>query len=241
MFPINAACSFFVGVLSIVIYLHYGPLKITSEKFSKLLFIFKLVYVVLSFLSLILGAFSYDFIAHDLRLPGYWSIIFDIVTFIIIPFLLFIAPMIRYLGPKKYARMIIRNPQLIILPVVSDYVIGPVNGYGKCKTGGCCWWRSCCWMFCCNACKFEHGNEIGIHKKMSVVKMIYKQVVSGAISVITSIQMLLNNKFEDDWVARIILVAWIVGTVSFMMTIWFGDFTTLRADKLEESEDESFE
>ena len=90
MFPINAACSFFVGVRSIVIYLHYGPLKITSEKFSKLFFILKLVYVVLSFLSLILGAFDYDLIAHDLGLAGYWSFIFDIVTFIMIPFLLFL-------------------------------------------------------------------------------------------------------------------------------------------------------
>ena len=76
---------------------------------------------------------------------------------------------------------------------------------------------------------------------MSVVKMIYKQIFSWAISVIASMQTLLNDKSEDDWIAIILLVAWLAETVSFLMSIRFGNFTSLRADKFEESDDENFE
>ena len=234
MFPINAAISFFLGVHSIIMYLNIGPLKITSEKFSWLLFVFKLTYVVLSFLSLLLGAFDNDIVAQCLGLGGYWSFIFDLITFIILPFLLFIGPMIRYLGPKKYAKMILTNPQLVILPIVTDYVIGPVNGYGRCNAGcGCTGRLICCWMCCSKTCKYEHGSIIGIRKQMSIAKMAYKQIFV-AIPVVGAIEVLIRD--SGNLVAIGILVAWFIGTFSFLMTLCLGNFSSIHVDKIEESD-----
>ena len=234
MFPINAAFSFFLGVHSILMYLNIGPLKITSEKCSWLLFVFKLTYVVLSFLSLLLGAVNNDLVAQILGFRGYWTFIFDLLAFIILPFLLFIGPLIRYLGLKKYAKMILTNPQLVILPIVTDYVIGPVNGYGRCNAGCWCTGRLiCCWMCCCKTCKYEHGSIIGIRKQMSVAKMAYKQIFI-ALPVAGAIQALIID--SGDLVAIGILVAWFIGTFSFLMTLCLGNFSSIHVDKLEESD-----
>ena len=234
MFPINAAFSFFLGVHSIIMYLNIGPLKITSEKFSCLLSVFKLTYVVFSFLSLLLGAFVNDIFAQSFGLRGYWSLIFDLMTFIILPFLLFIGPMIRYLGPRKYAKLMLTNPQLLILPIVTDYVIGPVNGYGRCNAGCWCTGRlMCCWMCCCKTCKFEHGSMIGIRKQMSIVKMAYKQFVIS-ILVVGHIMNLVND--GGDLVAWGFLLAWFIGTFSFVMTLCLGNFASIHMDQFEESD-----
>ena len=253
MFPINAAISFIVGVHSIIIYLTNGPLKITSENciLSSILFVAKLVYVAISFVSLLLGAVVQNKFVSEYGLPGYWTFIFIVASFVIIPFLLVSTPLIRHLGFIKSMKMILGNPQLVILPVVTDYVIGPVSGYGKCHTGRCCWWQCCCWMFCCKPCKFESGHKIRIHKKMSLAKMVYKQIFFYSIPVYSAIACLIPQSsylimpesitFQCHVLgpyAVSFLATWLIGTISFMVSL-LGSCSSLDVDNFEQENFES--
>ena len=239
MFPINASISFIVAVNSIMLYLNNGPLKITSEKcfLSSILFVAKLVYVALSFLSLLLGAVVEDQLVSACGLPGYWTFIFIVASFVIIPFLLVSAPLIRHLGFVKSFKMILGNPQLVILPVVTDYVIGPISGYGKCNTGSCCWWLCCCWMCCCKPCTFERGHEIQIHKKLSLAKMVYKQIFFYSIPVVGAIGYIIHDQVLDPYAVSF-LAAWLIGTISFMVSL-LGACSSLDVDNFEQDDFES--
>ena len=84
----------------------------------------------------------------------------------------------RYLGLKRLKEVILKRPQLIMLQIVTDLVIGPTEGYEKCYQSRCCCGLNCCWIFCCNHCKFKEGSDISIHNKLSWFKMAYTQLCS---------------------------------------------------------------
>ena len=231
IFPINATFSFCIGVRSIILYLNNGPLKITSQNFSWQLILCKLVYVTLSFLSVIIIFLSYGYVAQTHFCLHEYSIFFVFLVFyVIVPFLLFIAPLIRHLGLGDYGRMMIRNPQFIILPLVTDYVIGPINGYGKGKICCCKWWKCCCWMFCCEKCNFEHGTKVGIHKKLSLAKMIYKQLIVNSLIVFGAIR----SSIQKEITGYVMLGAIFIEMFCFVMSLYLGHFSTIDIDKFEE-------
>ena len=170
MYPISVLISLLGGVKCITLYLHTGPLKLQSKNICKnvVLFIAKLFYIITSIIGKLFVCIIVEAIIHDLvGNHGAYSFLGIIIILIVFPFLMVFAPLIRYLGIKTFIDMSLKSPQLIILPIVTDYVIGPVNGYGRCHSGCCCCCLCCCWTCCCNKCRFHEGLEISIHKKLS--------------------------------------------------------------------------
>ena len=177
MYPLSLSISLFSGVKCVSKYLHRSPMKIVSEKTWKnvILFISKLIYIITSF-------FCKSFVGIIVSINnasdhGYRTLLMIFIYFILIPSIFFIAPVVRYLGLKRASKLFLKNPQLIILPFITDYVFGPFGGYGTCiRDGSCCYWRCCCWLFCCKVCKFETRHQITISRNMSLAKMLYSLV-----------------------------------------------------------------
>ena len=122
--------------------------------------------------------FGFKLSQYDFEISGVYGFVVMLVIFIILPILLVIAPLSKYLGLKTFAKMFLKNPPLVVLPFVTDYVVGPVNGYGRCTClNFCCWWRCCCWICCCTPCKYQKGTKIKIHRKMSIAKLLYSFIL----------------------------------------------------------------
>ena len=68
---------------------------------------------------------------------------------------------------------------------------------------------------------------------MSMAKMAYKQIFI-ALPVAGAIQALIID--SGDLVAIGILVAWFIGTFSFVMTLCLGNFSSIHVDQFEESD-----
>ena len=240
MFPINIGISFIVSLHCIIAYLNNGPVKISPKHFPPLLFIAKLLYVVSSLTSKIVIVSSETYIAKTvfktLHLEGYKIFIFMVIAHVVVPCLLVIAPLIRYLGLRRYMKMILRNPPLLVLPLVTDYVVGPVDGYGRCHSGRWCWFRCCCWMCCCcGACSFDHGNEVTIHKKMSFVKMLYTLLFLVPIY-LQGIQFIQDFEagsleYYEYYVSYYSLITVPIGIVAFLMSLYLGKFSVLNVDQ----------
>ena len=94
------------------------------------------------------------------------------------PALISICPLARVVGLNKYARTILKHPELLILPLVTDYVPGAINmgaHYQWCCH--CCkCWRYFTWACCCKGCEVVHTDQIVISKEMSWTKLLYLQV-----------------------------------------------------------------
>ena len=178
MFPITIVISMFSGIKVIVTYLHSGPLKITSNtKHGRA--------VVLSSMALnvviaLYGKYStvrgWGF--RNSEEHGIKVFLFLFSLQVAFPALISICPLARVVGLKKYARTILKHPELLILPLVTDYVPGAINmgaHYQWCCH--CCkCWRYCTWACCCKGCKVVHTDQLVISKEMSWTKLLYLQV-----------------------------------------------------------------
>ena len=227
MFPLSLALSFVSGVKSVIDYLQNGPISISSEnKVCKiLLFIAKMIYVKTEFLNKILLCFYISLTNSTLdgdKVDGAVIIGVIFITSVIIPVLWVIVPIARYLGIKKFIALFFRNPQLLTLPLITDFVFGPLNGYRKCDCCGCCTCCCsigccCCWCYCCKKCRFEEGHEITISKEMSWVKMIY----SSFLILIYCIPFFIFSAHSKEvFLAYSVLV--VVGRITFIIILHAG-------------------
>ena len=178
MFRIQMIVSSFSGIKTIVDYMHNGPLKINaSTKCGKAVVLSALViYVNSALIGKFLFAWSLTFACADLHGIMVFLTIFSIL--IVFPGLLSIGPLSRVVGLKKYTRMILKHPELLVLPIVTEYVPGPIDGgkhYPACCH--CCkFWRSCTWSCCCEGCEVVHTSKVVISKELSWTKMIFSSV-----------------------------------------------------------------
>ena len=224
MFPLSLAISFVTGVRCVTDYLQNGQIKISSEnKLCNLfLLITKLIYVGTQFLN----TFFICIVYSSIPLDGAWICFIIFTIYIIIPSLWMILPIARYLGIKKFALFFLQNPQLLILPIITDFVFGPMNGYRKsncccckcCCSIGCCF----CWCFCCQKFRFEEGIEITISKEMSWVKMIY----SLTVLILFCIVLYISNDLAMGFVHHQLLIAYFVlagvGKIAFITILHTG-------------------
>ena len=238
MYPISVLISFLGAVKCITFYLHSGPLKIEAknECINLILLGAKLVYVICSLISKMLLC---GIIAEAISLGhGIYNFIICIIIIILIPCLLVIAPLIRYLGAQTFGKMCLKRPQLFILPIVTDYVIGPVDGYGRCRSGCCCCSLCCCWMCVCNQCKYNKGVEISIHKKLSWMKLMYTMIYllpSYAMFMFFRIAVCcIGDAYALAWLdyfVNSILVVIPLGVITFALSLHLGDVTVMVANK----------
>ena len=239
MYPISVLISFLGAVKCISFYLYSGPLKIESknECIDKILIGAKLVYVICSLLSKILLCWFIISIIEVINLGhGIYSFISCIIIIILIPSLLVIAPLIRYLGAQTIGKMCLKSPQLFILPIVTDYVIGPVDGYGRCRYGCCCCSLCCCWMCGCNQCKFNKGVELSIHKKLSWLKLMYTMIYLLPVYAGFLVNGIAGCGMDDafPWIGYFynsFLVVIPLGVITFALSLHLGNTTVMAANK----------
>ena len=212
MFPITLSLSFFSGVKSVADYLANGPMSMTSDNkvCSIIILLFKWIYVVIEFLNkfVIFWTSSITFIyfgylildERDRRqadLAG--GLIFTMLFMlcVLIPALIVVGPITRYLGFKKFFVMYFQNPQLLTLPFITDLAFGPSNGY---KNFTCCCWCSVC-------CKIDKGTDISISRGLSWIKMIYSSFLL-TISCIILIVIFISNFINNISTGKISLINW---------------------------------
>ena len=177
MFPLSLLLSLFGGVKSTVDYLHNSPMKISSESkvCNGIILVSTILYVISSFWNK-LTAFI---VVSYQPIPGHggWKILLVFIVFILAPGLITTAPLIRYLGLSNTRKLYLSNPQLLILPIITDYIFGPLDGYGSCSCC-CCFCRCLCcgWCCCCKACRFDEGTKFRILKGISWAKVIYNLI-----------------------------------------------------------------
>ena len=71
--------------------------------------------------------------------------------------------------------MILKHPELLVLPLFTEYVPGPLDGgkhYYSCFQRCNCW-SFCTWSCCCKGCEVVHTNKVVISKEMSWTRMLY--------------------------------------------------------------------
>ena len=179
MFPITLSLSFLSGVKCVADYLINGPMSMLSDKkgCNFIIVIAKVVYVVIEFLNKIVIFWILSIVLGLMDVSigrGVFLFIILSILCVLIPTLIVIPPIVRYLGLKKFCLMYFQNPQLLTLPLITDLVFGPSKGYRKCNCGccHCCTMACCCWCFCCcKACKFDTGTEITISRGFSWIKI----------------------------------------------------------------------
>ena len=178
LFRLNIFISVFSSIKNIVDYLHNGPLKLTSStKWGKAVvlsaMIINLFFALLGKLQYV-GSFTFGLADFH----GMWVLLAISAVMIVLPGLFLIGPLARVVGLKKYTRMILKHPELLVLPIVTEYVPGPIDGgrhYPACCR--CCkCWRCCTWSCCCKGCEVIHTNKIVISKEISWGKMLFMYV-----------------------------------------------------------------
>ena len=199
MFPLNVSLSFVGGVKCVNDYLQYGPMSIASKgKFRNAsIAIAKCVYVIAEFLNKIVICWATSIIFG--RIGGHSIIIVLLIFYILIPASMVIAPIARYLGVKTFVMMYLQNPQLLTLPLITDFVFGPADGYRKLdRCHGCCCSIGCwCWCCCCcNRCQFAKGRDISISKEMSWIKMLYSSIPLAICCIIKAISESANAEYD---------------------------------------------
>jgi hypothetical protein len=234
MFPISLGISFLTGIKSVVDYLQNGPLTIASENkyCNAILFVAKLVYVSTEFLNKLVICWSTSF-GYGGEVVGIVISLSLFIYYIFIPSAYIIGPMARYLGLKRLTTMYLKNPQLLVLPLVTDLNFGPINGYKRCccRSDCCCGVFCCCFTYiglywccpccCCDACRFEEGCKITISKQMSWAKMGYISILLLGCEV-TSYFRIGNHPYRNFiWISFNGLV--ILGRVAFIIVLHAGN------------------
>ena len=185
MFPVSQFVSMVSGIMCVVNYLHNGMMKTSSKNrcCTVVIFLAKLMYVITSFwckmismwlLIIIITFGSFTLIISSTTVHGIWIFLAVVTIVFIIPNSFTILPMSRYLGLKNFILLYLKHPQLLTLPFITEFVLGPVDGYGdgRCLSCSyCC--RCCCWWCCCKICRVEKGFKVSICKLTSWAKMIY--------------------------------------------------------------------
>ena len=170
--------SVFSSVKNIVDYLHNGPLKITSSTkwdtavvlSARIIYLFLALYRKFNLVwDLTIGLADFH---------GIWILLEISSVMIVLPGLFLFGPLARVVGLEKYTRMILKHPELLVLPIVTEYVPGPIDGgkhYPACCS--CCkCWRCCTWNCCCKGCEVVHTNKVVISKEISWSKMLFMNV-----------------------------------------------------------------
>ena len=157
MYPVSMSLSLFSGVKSVADYLINGPLSIESDKRGDniVIMIAKWIYVMSEFLNKFVICWTSSELFGDIKILGLRSglgLFFGLlVLFVVFPGLIVIAPIIRYPGFLNIFKLCLHNPQLLTLPLITDFAFGPSTNNEKfcgLQVGWACF-RCCCCCCCC--------------------------------------------------------------------------------------------
>ena len=213
MFPLSICISFLGSVKSTVDYLHNSPMKISSRNscLKVVIFTSTLIYVTSSFLKKTIFHLGFSILVpfySDAEFHGGWTALCSFTVLVLVPGLFTVAPLVRYLGVWKFAKLYLIHPPLLTLPFITDYIFGPLDGYG------CC--RCCCW--CCKCVRFNEGSVIRILKGMSWAK--YSSFILYDILV----SFVFQGYFFSDGYSDVIFITFLnlLPAVAFAITLHVG-------------------
>ena len=235
MYPISMSLSFFSGVKSVADYLTNGPMSIKSNNkgCNIAIIIAKWIYVIVEFLNKFvicwISAWALGFDTGGLLL---FFLLF--ILYVLFPSLIVLAPITRYLGFKNFFNMYLHNPQLLTLPLITDFAFGPSDGYDKCDCCCCCGdfcgmiWACfsccCCCCCCCSACLFDKGTDITISKGTSWIKMIYTSLLLTLCFIMMSLKLLFDDDKSYSYVVILSYFGFIaIGRLAFIVILHCGE------------------
>ena len=157
----------------------------------------RLLYVLLSFWTKSIVITSYVSYVTSARVitdeESFEFITIGAIFFVFIPSFICTGPLARNLGLRNFLIFVMKNPQTIMTPVVTDFVYGPTEGYGSFKDCSCCC-RCCCWYCCCfKKCKVETQYKVKISKQLSWARMAYSWLTA-----VTSWLLISGLMAKDD-------------------------------------------
>ena len=236
-FPISCLMSALSGTRRIIVYMYSGPIRITSNtKRGKVVVSSSMaIYVITSFLgrffiSYNLARFTVGPNGPNGNSPlshGIWAFLLIFSILIAFPALIAIGPLARVLGLKKFTKMILRHPELLVVLLITEYALEPIEGrnrYGSCCR--CCnCWRFCTWTCCCHECTPVKTNQLIISKEMSWSKMLYLQLVGYSFLYIYLVyDLLCSERISDCWECSLtLLILLSLGIICFGITLHHGE------------------
>ena len=230
-FAFSLFISLINGIKSLADYLQNGPMRISSEsrRWNGIIYSAKLIYIILAFLNKICIANLCINVFYMIQVTvqcnyeyTYWdtdelcvkefettlgtSILLLIIVFaLLIPTLNTIVPMSIYLGPQKTILLLMRNPPLLTLHLITDFAYGPSSGSGL-----------CCWF----ACSSKEEYQIVIKKKRSWVIMFYTTCILFPFFLVG---VLLAWAVELPNLLSWLIPLYIVYVASFIIILYGGD------------------
>ena len=176
MFRLKICVSYYCGIKSIVDYLLNRPMKINSNnKFavslSMVIYISTAYVTKLSYITpLFLICYEYGIVV----------LLIAISIFIFFSTLISIGPIARVTGLRICTRMLLERPELLVLSLITEYALGPVDGgryYPTCLWCCCKCWLCCTWYCFCEGCEPRKTKKAIISKELSWNKMLYINVI----------------------------------------------------------------
>ena len=155
MFPIKVVISLLSGIKCVVESLYNGEANMKSEckENNAMNFYCNAIYTFSMFLWKMHIIQQITMYGAHLQMHGFtiFSIVFILLVFI--PSLFIYPSLIQYFGFRKLLVILGSNPKFIMIPLITEYVYGPSNGYGP------------------SHCQNE--SELAINKGHSLSKLIY--------------------------------------------------------------------
>ena len=231
MFGFKIWISTYCGIKSIVDYLLNGPTKIDSNhKFVVSLAM--VIYISTSYVTKLFYIVPVFLICYDF---GILVLLIAISIFIFFSTLISIGPIARITGLRICTRMLLERPELLILSLITEYALGPVDGgrhYPTCFWCCCKCWLCCTWYCFCEGCEPRKTKKIVISKELSWNKMLYINIALMPIYIF----------FYLPYLPILLFTLLVLGLVCFAVTLHCTNSKgVLDLQHLEDMKDEEHE
>ena len=176
MFPLKVLISLLSGIKCVVESVYNGEANMKSDcrGYNAITFVSILFYTISSFLWKMHIVQQITMFGADLQIHGFWIFFIVFLLLIFIPSLFIYPPLIQYFGFRKMLVILGSNPKFIMIPLITEFVYGPSNGYRP------------------SPCQTE--SELAINKGHSLSKLIYFFIFLCFFS--HSIVTLLNEEYN---------------------------------------------
>ena len=133
MFPLKVLISLISSIECVVqcVYNEEANTKSRCPGFKIINFFCVLIYVISSFLWKIHIIQQFIMFGTDLQVNGFWIFMIVFILFVLIPSLFIYPPLFQYFGFRNAIQILCTYPKFMIIPLVTEYVYGPSEGYGS--------------------------------------------------------------------------------------------------------------
>ena len=231
MFGFKIWISTYCGIKSIVDYLLNGPTKMNSNN-KFVVSLSMVIYIITSYITKLFYITPIFLICYDF---GILVLLIAISIFIFFSTLISIGPIARVTGLRICIRMLLERPEILIISLITEYAMGPVDGgrhYPTCFWCCCKCWLSCTWYCFCEGCEPRKTKKAVISKELSWNKMLYINIALMPIYIF----------FYLPYLPILLFTLLVLGLVCFAITLHCTNSKgVLDLQHLEDMKDEEHE